>query len=127
MDEILAQLYRHGSLIVGFNVLLQQLGLPIPAVPTMMVAGALAAAERINGIATFLLSVGASLVADLVWFWAGRRYGYPCCACCAAFRCRPTRACARPKASSSAGASTRWSCRSSSPASPPSLRRSPAR
>ena len=45
MDEILAQLYRHGSLIVGFNVLLQQLGLPIPAVPTMMVAGALAAAE----------------------------------------------------------------------------------
>jgi membrane protein DedA with SNARE-associated domain/rhodanese-related sulfurtransferase len=76
MDEILAQLATHGSLIVGFNVLLQQLGLPIPAVPTMMVAGALAAAERIDGLATFLLSVAASLAADLVWFWAGRRYGY---------------------------------------------------
>jgi membrane protein DedA with SNARE-associated domain/rhodanese-related sulfurtransferase len=76
MDEILAQLQAHGSLIVGFNVLLQQLGLPIPAVPTMMVAGALAAVDRIDGLATYLLSVAASLVADLVWFWAGRKYGY---------------------------------------------------
>jgi membrane protein DedA with SNARE-associated domain/rhodanese-related sulfurtransferase len=76
MDEILAQLQAHGSLIVGFNVLLQQLGLPIPAVPTMMVAGALAAVGRIDGVGTYLLSVAASLVADLVWFWAGRKYGY---------------------------------------------------
>jgi membrane protein DedA with SNARE-associated domain len=30
-----------------------------------------------NGLAAFALSVGASLVADVVWFWAGRRYGYP--------------------------------------------------
>ena len=36
MDAILFQLERHGTLVVGFNVLLQQLGLPIPAVPTMM-------------------------------------------------------------------------------------------
>src|SRR5438132_5296503 len=77
MDAILAQLQAHGSLIVGVNVLLQQLGLPIPSVPTMMVAGALAAAGRINGVATFALCVAASLVADAAWFWAGRRYGYP--------------------------------------------------
>jgi membrane protein DedA with SNARE-associated domain len=77
MDAILLQLERHGSLIVGFNVLLQQLGLPIPAVPTMMVAGALAAVGRINGITTFALCVFASLLADVLWFWAGRRYGYP--------------------------------------------------
>jgi membrane protein DedA with SNARE-associated domain len=77
MDAILLQLERHGTLIVGFNVLLQQLGLPIPSVPTMMVAGALAAAGRINGIATFALCVAASLLADVLWFWAGRRFGYP--------------------------------------------------
>jgi len=77
MDAILAQLEQHGSLLVGFNVLLQQLGLPIPAVPTMMVAGALAASGRINGVATFAWCVAASLVADVLWFWAGRRYGYP--------------------------------------------------
>jgi membrane protein DedA with SNARE-associated domain/rhodanese-related sulfurtransferase len=76
MDEILGQLARHGSLIVGANVLLQQLGLPIPAVPTMMIAGALSAVARFDGMTAFLLSVAASLFADLVWFWAGRRYGY---------------------------------------------------
>ena len=43
----------------------------------MMIAGALTAMNRINGVATFALSVGASLIADLLWFWAGRRYGYP--------------------------------------------------
>ena len=77
MNEIFNQLEMHGSYLVGFNVLLQQLGLPIPAVPTMMIAGALTAMNRINGLATFVLSVGASLAADLLWFWAGRRYGYP--------------------------------------------------
>jgi len=77
VNEIFAQLEQYGSLLVGFNVLLQQLGLPIPAVPTMMVAGALTAMGRINGIATFLLSVGASLIADVLWFGAGRRFGYP--------------------------------------------------
>ena len=43
MDALLGQLAQYGILLVGLNVLLQQLGLPIPSVPTMMVAGALAA------------------------------------------------------------------------------------
>ena len=77
MEAILEQLQAHGSLIVGVNIFLQQLGLPIPSVPTMMVAGALAAQGHINGIATFAFAVVASLVADVLWFSAGRRYGYP--------------------------------------------------
>ncbi|HEY1326489.1 MAG TPA: VTT domain-containing protein [Casimicrobiaceae bacterium] len=77
MDTALAQLSQYGVWVVGLNVLLQQLGLPIPSVPTMMVAGALASMARLNGPAAFALSVCASLVADLAWFWAGRRFGYP--------------------------------------------------
>ena len=77
MDAILEQLQAHGSLIVGVNVFLQQLGLPIPSVPTMMVAGAVAAQGHLNGMATFALAVIASLIADILWFSAGRRYGYP--------------------------------------------------
>ena len=77
MEAILSQLQAHGSLIVGVNVFLQQLGLPIPSVPTMMVAGAVAAQGHLNGIATFAIAVVASLVADMLWFSAGRRYGYP--------------------------------------------------
>ena len=77
MDSIASQLAQYGVPLVGLNVLLQQLGLPIPAVPTMMLAGALAVAGRIDFAAAFAISVVASLVADLAWFWAGRRYGYP--------------------------------------------------
>src|SRR6478609_11015179 len=77
MESALDQLSHYGVWVVGLNVLLQQLGLPIPAVPTMMIAGALAGMGKMSGIVAFALSVVASLVADLVWFWAGRRFGYP--------------------------------------------------
>ncbi len=77
MQPVLDQLSQHGVWVVGLNVLLQQLGLPIPAVPTMMIAGALAAAGKISGAGAFALSIAASLAADLAWFWAGRRFGYP--------------------------------------------------
>lgn len=77
MDSIANQLVDYGVPLVGLNVLLQQLGLPIPAVPTMMLAGALAMAGRIDFVQAFAISIAASLVADLLWFWAGRRYGYP--------------------------------------------------
>jgi membrane protein DedA with SNARE-associated domain/rhodanese-related sulfurtransferase len=77
MEALLADLSRYGVPLVGFNVFLQQLGVPIPAVPTMMVAGALAADGRISGMGVFAISVAASVVADALWFWAGRRYGYP--------------------------------------------------
>jgi len=77
MESLASQLIDYGVPLIGLNVLLQQLGLPIPAVPTMMLAGALAMAGRIAFVQAFAISVAASLVADLVWFWAGRRYGYP--------------------------------------------------
>ena len=77
MEAIIADLVRYGVPLVGLNVLLQQLGLPIPAAPTMMVAGALAAEGRLSGTAVFAVCVAASVVADIVWFGAGRRFGYP--------------------------------------------------
>jgi len=77
MDSIAAGLAQYGVPFVGLNVFLQQIGLPIPSVPTMMVAGALAASGRISLPAAFAIAVAASLIADLLWFAAGRRYGYP--------------------------------------------------
>lgn len=61
--------------VVFVNVLLQQLGLPIPAVPTLMIAGSLAATP---GAAPALLSVAvvASVIADVVWYVVGRLLGY---------------------------------------------------
>jgi len=76
MDAILEELLRHGVALVGLNVLLQQLGLPIPSVPTMMIAGALAVDGRISGAGAFAVAVAASVVADLLWFAGGRHFGY---------------------------------------------------
>ncbi len=76
MDALTSPLLAHGAWFVGLNVFLQQLGLPIPAVPTMIVAGALAATSLLSAPAVFTLAVLASVVADLAWYWAGRRYGY---------------------------------------------------
>jgi membrane protein DedA with SNARE-associated domain/rhodanese-related sulfurtransferase len=61
--------------VVFANVLLQQLGLPVPAVPTLLAAGSLAISF---GQAGQLLAVAilASVFADLLWYVAGRAFGY---------------------------------------------------
>lgn len=61
--------------IVFLNVLLQQLGLPVPAVPTLLLAGSLAAAPANLG-APLAAAVVASVLADWVWYWSGKRFGY---------------------------------------------------
>jgi membrane protein DedA with SNARE-associated domain/rhodanese-related sulfurtransferase len=73
---VVTQLLRdNGLALVFLNVLLQQLGLPLPVVPTLLLAGSLAAAPLDLGI-LLVLSVLASLMADWLWFRAGRRFGY---------------------------------------------------
>lgn len=66
---------RHGLTLVFANVLLEQVGLPIPAVPTLIVCGALAAEGRISAAAVLGLAFLACLIGDSLWFIAGRRYG----------------------------------------------------
>lgn len=61
--------------LVFLNVLLDQLGLPVPAVPTLVVAGAMAAAGRLSAPGVWALAVGACLLGDAVWYSAGRLYG----------------------------------------------------
>src|SRR5207249_34567 len=54
MNRLIAE---YGLALVFANVLLEQLGLPIPAVPALVVA--------------FV----ACMIGDAIWFLAGRRYG----------------------------------------------------
>jgi membrane protein DedA with SNARE-associated domain len=56
-------------------VLLEQLGLQIPALPTLVVAGALAAAGKLAVTELFLVAVVACVIADGAWYAAGRTYG----------------------------------------------------
>ncbi|HUL48095.1 MAG TPA: DedA family protein/thiosulfate sulfurtransferase GlpE [Steroidobacteraceae bacterium] len=60
---------------VFLNVLAQQLGLPVPVVPTLVVAGAVAASGRMSAAALYALAIAACVIADSTWYTAGRRYG----------------------------------------------------
>jgi membrane protein DedA with SNARE-associated domain/rhodanese-related sulfurtransferase len=62
-------------LVITANVLANQLGLPVPVIPTLIVGGALAAQGTISPTQLFAGALLACLVADSVWFLAGRVYG----------------------------------------------------
>jgi membrane protein DedA with SNARE-associated domain/rhodanese-related sulfurtransferase len=64
-----------GLMLVVGNVLLDQLGLPVPAIPTLVVAGAVAAESYWWGVELFLVAVAGCVLADTVWYAAGRVYG----------------------------------------------------
>jgi membrane protein DedA with SNARE-associated domain len=71
-----ALLGQYGVGLVFANVLLTQLGVPLPAIPTMIVAGALAAGGHLSVLQAFAVAVVASSIADSIWYAAGRRYGH---------------------------------------------------
>jgi membrane protein DedA with SNARE-associated domain/rhodanese-related sulfurtransferase len=73
--ELAPLIDRYGLAIVFGNVLLEQIGVPVPAIPTLVVAGALVAGGRLPGIAVFALAVLACAIADVSWYVAGRLYG----------------------------------------------------
>jgi membrane protein DedA with SNARE-associated domain/rhodanese-related sulfurtransferase len=61
--------------VIFINVLCDQLGLPLPAVPTLIVAGAMAANGQLPPGAVFGLAVCGCLLGDSTWYVAGRLFG----------------------------------------------------
>ena len=66
----------YGYLLLFAWVLVEQLGIPLPATPVLLAAGALSA----DGPSAFPWhsqpALAAALIADTVWFLIGRRYGH---------------------------------------------------
>ncbi len=75
MDEVTQFLIRHGGIVLFAVVLAEQVGLPIPAVPVLLAAGALAGAGKMNLALAVLLGVTACLLGDLIWYYLGRHRG----------------------------------------------------
>lgn len=75
MNELQQLNESHGLLLVFVNVLLEQIGLPVPAYPTLIVTGALAMQSKPLLGAGVLVAMFACLIADGLWYWAGKRYG----------------------------------------------------
>lgn len=75
MDQIIHFLTQHGTVVLFVVVLAEQIGLPVPAVPFLIAAGALVG----NGQMAMGVAVGsavfAALVGDQLWFELGRRRG----------------------------------------------------
>lgn len=76
MSKLVAWVTQYGVAIVFANVLVEQIGIPIPALPTLLVAGSLVRAGKLSFLALLGAAVGASLAADTLWYFLGRRYGH---------------------------------------------------
>ncbi|MXN76370.1 hypothetical protein GR157_16685 [Burkholderia sp. 4701] len=70
---------QYGPLLVFANVLAAAIGLPVPAMPTLVLFGAMAMLhpEMIGSqlVTVLALSVLGALIGDTVWYVAGRRFG----------------------------------------------------
>lgn len=75
MRELLDFLVRHGYIVVGAAVLVEQLGIPVPSMPVLLAAGALSGLGTLNLGVSIAVALVAALLGDLVWFTLGRRYG----------------------------------------------------
>ena len=75
LTQITESLQRDAVWVVFLNVLMQQVGLPVPVVPTLLLAGSLVlGAEQMAGL--LAAAVLASVFADWLWYLAGRAFGY---------------------------------------------------
>ena len=77
MMQLVPWIEQYGLVFVFLHVLAEQAGVPLPAYPTLIVAGALASRAsydipQLIGIATV-----AAVIADSAWYLAGSRLGRP--------------------------------------------------
>jgi membrane protein DedA with SNARE-associated domain len=93
MHGMTQYLIRHGIRLVFANVFVQQMGVPLPAEPTLVIAGSLAAKGLLSPLRVVAATVVATALADAVWFSLGRRYGHGILGVVA--RLSPSRAVAR--------------------------------
>ena len=75
MSRLVAYVTHYGVALVFANVLVEQIGIPIPALPTLIVAGALARSGKLSLSTLLFAAAVASLAADFVWYALGRRFG----------------------------------------------------
>jgi len=71
----------HILLVYGYAllfawVLVEQFGVPLPATPVLLAAGALSADRKVSFAVALIAGVVACLISDSAWFVIGRRYGH---------------------------------------------------
>ena len=75
MDALLHVIEAYGLWVVFLCVVLDQGGLPLPAYPVMIVTSGLAVDTHTPVWPILLVAVAATVLADLLWYAGGRRFG----------------------------------------------------
>jgi membrane protein DedA with SNARE-associated domain len=75
MNDTIEFLVRHGYATVFGMVFVEQVGVPLPAIPILLAAGALAGAGHLALPVVVALAFLAAFAADLIWYELGRRRG----------------------------------------------------
>jgi membrane protein DedA with SNARE-associated domain/rhodanese-related sulfurtransferase len=75
MQQALEFLLHHIEMVVFLTVLAEQIGLPIPAIPVLLAAGAVVGEGQAHFAVLTGLSVAACLLGDMLWFELGRHRG----------------------------------------------------
>jgi membrane protein DedA with SNARE-associated domain/rhodanese-related sulfurtransferase len=66
----------YGYLLLFVWVLVEQFGIPLPATPVLLAAGALSAQHQFSFPLALLAGLAAALLADIAWFIVGRKFGH---------------------------------------------------
>ena len=77
MQHLIALITEYGLWFVFVNVLAAQAGLPLPAVPTLVLTGALLGVGHYSAVSLIGVAMAAALIADSAWYFAGKRIGRP--------------------------------------------------
>ncbi len=75
MHSTIEFLLHHGYVVLLGWVFVEQLGIPVPSLPILLAAGALAGTGHLNFFVSLLAAVAAAVAADLIWFELGRLKG----------------------------------------------------
>ncbi|MGB8474873.1 MAG: VTT domain-containing protein [Candidatus Acidiferrum sp.] len=75
MHRTVEFLLHHGYIVLLAWVFVEQSGVPVPSIPLLLAAGALAGSHQLNLFGSLLVVTFAAVVADSLWYQLGRRKG----------------------------------------------------
>src|SRR5689334_25174086 len=75
MHRTLEFLLHHGYVLLLGWVFAEQIGLPLPSMPLLLAAGALAGTGRLNFLVSLFYVILAAVTADSIWYQLGRIKG----------------------------------------------------
>ena len=68
IEQAVAEITKHGYLLLFLWVAAEQLGAPLPAVPILIAGGVLSAGGHFSFPAALLLGIVARLTGDIIWY-----------------------------------------------------------